>query len=103
MHKRPVHGRNTLQHILQTLTQIVTVPQSRVFIQHDIDLDIQLVAGVVRLQTLDGADGLGEAHGEVEEHVALIGGGGGAGEVADVFGRRGGPVEDDVEGEEETA
>ena len=48
-------------------------------------------------------DGFGEAHGEVEQDVALVGGGGGAGEVADVGGRGAGPVCDDVEGEEEAA
>ena len=48
-------------------------------------------------------DGFGEAHGEVEQDVALVGGGGGAGEVADVGGGGAGPVRDDVEGEEEAA
>ena len=101
MHKRPVDRRHAFQHILQALAQVVAVAQTHVLIQHDVDLDVELVARVVGLQTLDGLDGLGEAHGEVEEHVTLVGGGGGAGEVADVLGRGRGPVQDDEEREQQ--
>ena len=86
MHKGPIDHRHTLKHILQALPQVMTIPDRRLLIQDNIDLHIQLVAHVVRLQALDLLDGLSEAHGEVEEHVALVGGGCCAGEVADVRG-----------------
>lgn len=103
MDKSAIHNRHALQHILQTFPEIVTVPQTGILIEHDIDLDVQLVPGMVRLQVLDLSDGLGEAHGEVEEDVALVGGGGRAGEVADVGGAGAGPVGDDEEGEQQAA
>lgn len=58
---------------------------------------------MVRLQALDLLDGLGEAHGQVEQNVALVGRGGEARQVLDVLGRRLGPVEDDDHGEEQAA
>ena len=103
MDKRPVHARHALQHILQALAQIVAIPQRHPLIQDDVDLHIQLVAGVVGLAALDGVDALGEPHRQVEQDVAVVGGGGGAGEVPDVGGGGAGPVEDDVEGEGEAA
>lgn len=63
----------------------MTIAQTSAFVKHNVDFNVQLVAAVVRLQALDSFDGLGEAHGEVEQNVALVGGGGGAGEVADVL------------------
>ena len=99
MDKRAIHDGHALQHILETLPQIMTIPQTRILIENDIDLDVQLVASVVGLYILDLGDGLGEAHGEVEEDVALVGGGGGAGEVADVRGAGAGPVGDDEQRE----
>jgi hypothetical protein len=103
MHKRPVDRGHALEHILQALPQIVAVPQTRALVEHDVDLDVELVSRVVRLQALYLLDGLGEAHGEVEEDVALVGRGGGAGEVADVLVGGHGPGYDDVEGEEDAA
>ena len=58
---------------------------------------------MIGLEPLDLFDGFGEAHGEVEEDVAFVGGGGAAGEVSYVRGGGEGPVEDYVEGEEEAA
>lgn len=103
MDKGAIDNRHALQHILQTLPQIMTVAQTRVLVEYDVDLDVQLVAGVVGLQVLDLSDGLGEAHGEVEEDVALVGRRGGAGEVADMRGAGAGPAGDDEQREEETA
>lgn len=103
MYKRPIHNGHALQHVLQTLSQIMTIPQIRTLVKDDVHFDIQLVACVVGLQGLDLSDGFGEAHGEVEEHVAFVGGGGGAGEVADVGGTGAGPVDNYEEGEEEAS
>jgi hypothetical protein len=75
----------------------MTVAQTCILVEYDVDLDVQLVAGVVGLQVFDLGDGLGEAHGEVEEDVALVGRRGGAGEVADMRGAGAGPVGDDEE------
>ena len=103
MHKRPIDARHALEHVLQTLAQIVAVAQAHALVEHDVDLDVELVANVVGLQALDGADGLGEAHGQVEEDVALVGASDEAGQVPYVLARRTAPVEDDVEGEQEPA
>lgn len=81
----------------------MAIAEGHALIQHDVDLDVELVAGVVGVQGLDVADGLGEAHGEVEEEGGLLGGRGGAGEVADVRGGGAGPVGHDEEGEEQAA
>lgn len=80
----------------------MTIPQTSAFIQDHIHFHIQAITDVVCLQTLDLLDGFGEAHGEVEENVALVGGGGAATEVADVPCGGSGPSDYDVEGEEET-
>lgn len=97
MHKRAIHIRHALEDILQTLAQIVGISQADVLVDDDVDLDVELVARVVRLEALDLLDGFGEAHGQVQQDVALVGGGGGAGEVADVREGGAGPVYDDVE------
>lgn len=76
MHKRAINHRDTFEHILQTLAQIMAIPQTRVLIKHNIDLDIELVARVISLQALDLLDRLREAHGQVEQDVALVGRGG---------------------------
>lgn len=103
MDKGAVDARHTLEHILQTLAQVVAVPEGHALVEDDVDFDVELVARVVGLAALDGFDGFGEAHGEVEEDVAVFVGGGGAGEVFDVGAGGAGPVDDDVEGEEEAA
>lgn len=79
----------------------MAIPQTHVLIQHDIDLHVEFIARVIRLDTLYGLDGLGEAHGEVKEDVAIGGGRGSAGEMADMCCGGQGPIEDDVEGEDE--
>jgi len=81
----------------------MAIPESHPLIQHYIDLDVEFIARVIGVQGLDVADGLGEAHGEVEEEGGLLGGRGGAGEVGDVGGGGAGPVDDDEEGEDEAA
>jgi hypothetical protein len=57
---------------LQGLPQIVTIPQSRVLINNNIDFDIEFIAGVIGLDTLDLLDGLRKAHRHVEENVSLV-------------------------------
>lgn len=103
MHKGTIDSGYRFQNVLQALSQIVAVSETGVLVEHDVHFDVEFVAGVVGLQALDPLDGLGEAHGEVEEHVALIGRGGCSCQVANVPGRRTGPVDDYVDGEEETA
>ena len=121
MDERALHPRHALQHILQRLAQIVDIPEGAgagleadvvvggaaapddVLVQDDVDLDVDAVADVVGGDVLDAADGAGEAHGEVEEDVALVRVGGAADEVADVAAGGEAPGEDDVGGEEEAA
>lgn len=85
MHESTINSRHAFQHILQTLSQIVAVPQTRVLIEHDVYFHVEFVPRMVSLQTLNLFDSLGEAHRQVEKDVTLIGGGCGTGEVADVF------------------
>lgn len=58
---------------------------------------------MVRLDALDGSDGAREAHGQVQQDVAVGRVRGRAGEVLDVRRRGAGPVEDDVQGQREAA
>jgi hypothetical protein len=58
---------------------------------------------MICLDALDLLNSLGEAHRKIQQNVTLVGSGGGAGEVANMGRRSGGPVYDDVEGEEEAA
>ena len=81
----------------------MTILQRRVLIQHNIELDVQLVARMVRLQTLDLLDALREPHGQVEKDIPFVGGRRGTRQVPDVRRRGLRPVEDDVQGEEDAA
>jgi NTP pyrophosphatase (non-canonical NTP hydrolase) len=101
--KGPVDDGHGLEEVGEHLGQVVAVLEGHAGVEDDVNLDEELVAGVVGAQVLDAADGGGEAHGEVEEEVALVGLGGKAGEVADVVSRGLAPLEDDEDGEEETA
>ena len=104
MHECPLNTRHALKHILQALAQIMRVPETHLLVvEDDVDFHVESVTGVVGLEALDGFDGFRESHGEVKEDVAFVGGGGGAGEVADMGGGGEGPLEDDVEGEDEAA
>lgn len=58
---------------------------------------------MVGLEALDLLDGFGEAHGQVQEHVALVGRGAEARQVFDVLERGLGPVEHDDKGQDQTA
>ena len=58
---------------------------------------------MVGAQVLDLADGSGEAHGEIEKKVSLVGLGGESGQVADVVSGRLGPGDYDDHGEQKTA
>ena len=98
-----VYARHAFEDILQTLPQIVAIPQAGALVQHDIDFHVQFVACVVSLTALNGLDRLGKPHGEIQEDVAVVGGGRGASEVFDVQGGGLGPIDDDVQAEEETA
>lgn len=81
----------------------MAVPQGHALVQNDVDLDIQLVARMVCLQSLDLLDRSREAHGQVKEDVAVRSRSRGTGQVLDVCGSGTRPVEYDIEGEEQAA
>ena len=58
-----VDSWNRFEYILQTLTQVMTVPETHALVEHDIDLDVKFIARVICLKTLDALDGVREAHG----------------------------------------
>ena len=99
-HKRPVHLLQPLQTILQRLRHIVRPAQPRLLAQHDVQLDPDAVAGVVRRDGLVGVDHGGEAPGQKGDFLQQGGRDGGAGEAGHVFEAGGGPVVDYEEGEE---
>lgn len=66
VHKGAIDNRHRLNDVLQTLAQIVAILERHVGIEHNVHLHNQLVAGMVRLQALDGFDRLGKAHCQVE-------------------------------------
>ena len=96
-------GRHALEDVLQALAQVVAVAEGHVLVEDDVDLDVELVAGVIGLQALDFLDGAGEAHGQVQQDVAVGGGRRGARELADVRRRRARPVDHDVQREQQAA
>ena len=58
--------RNTLQHILQAFTEIMSISQAGAFIHHYVDLDVEFVTRMIRLQALNLLNSFGEAHGQVQ-------------------------------------
>lgn len=84
MHESTVDSWYGLQNILQTLTEIMTISQAGVLIEDDVDFNVQFVSSVVGLQALDTLDSLGEAHGQVQQHIALVCCSCGTRQVADV-------------------
>lgn len=98
--KRAVHLPQPLEAILQRLRDVVRAVQPRVRFEHDVELDPDAVAGVVRRDGLVGVDDGGEAPGEEGDLLEEGRGDGGAGEAGDVLEAGGGPVVDDEEGEE---
>lgn len=99
----PLDSRQTLEGILQTLSEIVRVSQAEFIIQDDIDLDVELVARMICMHARDLSDTPRKAHSDVEEHVALVGGRGGSRKVLDVPFGYAHPRDHDVDGQEETA
>lgn len=73
----------------------MTILEGRSSREDDVDLDKELIAGVVGPQILDLANGRGETHGQVEEQITFVGLGREPREVTDVVGRGLTPVEDD--------
>ncbi len=84
MYECSVDKRYTLQHVLQALSKVMAVSETHVLVEDDVNFGDELVTGMVRLQALDMLDRLGEAHGQVEQHVALVGRGCRSCQVADV-------------------
>ena len=99
-HKGPVHLVQPLQTILQRLRHIMRPAQPRLLSQHDVQLDPDAIARMVRRDGLVGVDDGGEAPGQKGDFLEEGRGDGGAGEAGDVFEAGRGPVVDDEEGEE---
>lgn len=81
----------------------MAVSQTRVLIKHNVYLDIEFVSRMVRLQTLNLFDGLGETHCEVEKHIPFISSGRRASEISNVTGGGSRPIENDEERKEQTS
>ena len=65
MYKGSIHYRDAFEDVLKTLTEVVAISQAHVLGEHNVHLDVQLVAGVICLEALDVLDGLGKAHRQV--------------------------------------
>lgn len=70
--KGTVDKWDRFQNILQRLGEIVRVFQRHVLIKNDVHFAKQFITVVVCLKSLHLLDGLGEAHGEVEEDIPLL-------------------------------
>ncbi len=86
VNKSPVNDGYGLEEVSENLGQVMTIFEGHASIKHNVDFDDELVAGMVGTEVLDATDGGGEAHGEVEKQVALVGLGGESRQVADVVG-----------------
>lgn len=53
MDKGTIHGRHTLQNVLQALSHIMAIPKASPLINNQVYLNIELVAGVVSLEVLN--------------------------------------------------
>lgn len=102
MDKSSIDNRHGLEEVGKDLAEIMTILEGRGGREDNVDLDDELVTGVVGPQVLNLANGSGEAHGQVEKQITFVGLGREPCEVADVMGRGLTPVEDDDQGEEET-
>lgn len=71
MHKSPINCRDILQHALQALTQVMTIPETCLLVQNNINLNNKLVTGMVCFQTLDLLNELGEPHSHIQQNVAV--------------------------------
>ena len=66
MYKRSVDHWNALKDVLKAFAKIVAVSQARVLGEDDIHLNVQFVAGVICLESLNVFDRLRKAHRQVE-------------------------------------
>lgn len=98
MDKRPVYDWDGFEEVGQHLAEIMAVLERSRRTKNNVDLDEELVAGMVGTEVLDLTDSGCKTHSQVEKQVSLVGLGGKAGQVADVMGRGLAPVEDDNEG-----
>lgn len=67
-----INRRDALDHILQTLSDVVAVMQGGVAVQDDIDFNVEFVSRVIGLQTLDPLDTFRKAHDQVDEDTTVI-------------------------------
>lgn len=98
MDKRPVYDWDGFEEVGQNLAEIMAVLEGSRRTKNNVDLDKELVTGMVGAEVLNLTDSCCKTHSQVEKQVSLVGLGGKAGQVADVMGRRLAPVEDDNEG-----
>ena len=86
----PLYNRQTLDYILQAFAQIVAIPEPHSFIDNEVNLDIESVAGVVSLHGSNLLNCFGKTHCEVEDCVTDLRRGCSAGEMLDVVFRAAG-------------
>lgn len=103
MNKRPFNCGNALEHILQTLAEIVAIAQVHLVGQYHVDFHIEKIASVVRSEILNLENRLGKPHCHVQEDADVFATRGGASQMADMFACSAAPVPDNVDGEEETS
>ena len=100
MNKGSVHVGDALNDVLQALSKVMRIAKTRFFVENDIHLHIERITSVIRLKALDLFDGVGEAHGQVEQDAMFVRAGRHAHQILDVQGRGSGPVDDDEKGEQ---
>ena len=67
-------------------THTVSIPQCHTFVENNVDLDVEFIARVISLQTLDLLDRLCKPHGQVQQDISLVSGRCCACEVPDMLG-----------------
>ena len=72
MYKGAIDHGNALQDVLEAFAEVVTVPQAGVLRQNNVDFNIELVARVICLESLNVFDRLCKSHSQVEQDVSFI-------------------------------
>ena len=65
MHKGAIDHGNALEDVLKAFAEIVTIPQTGVFRENNVHLNIEFVARVIRLEALNVSDRLCKSHSQV--------------------------------------
>ena len=88
---------DTLDHVLQTLADVMGIAQPSLPFQDDVYFDIQEVASIIGPQVLDFEDRFGESHGHVEKNTLIDRRCSRSGEMANVLACGSAPVPYDVD------